>query len=250
MRTSRVFLSQKIQPGSRVDLDLDNAHYVARVLRQKPGAHLILFDGYGGEFLGTITQAAGKSVSVTVGERQNVERESPCTVELVLGLSKGDRMDVAIQKAVELGVGSITPVMTERSVVRFDSARGAKRTEHWRQVVKSACEQCGRNRSPTVRQPTSLERWLDERPTPSLDDVQLMLNPKATQSFNDVQRSAPPRRLSLVIGPEGGFTPNEEAYAEQRGVLGVRFGPRILRAETAAIAALTAVQVLWGDLNQ
>ena len=101
-----------------------------------------------------------------------------------------------------------------------------------------------------MRQPTSLERWLDERPTPSLGDVQLMLNPKATQSFNDVQRSAPPRRLSLVIGPEGGFTPNEEAYAEQRGVLGVRFGPRILRAETAAIAALTAVQVLWGDLNQ
>ena len=249
MRTSRVFLSQKIQPCSRVDLEPDRAHYVARVLRQKPGAQLILFDGYGGEFFGTITETSGKSVSVTVGERQSVERESPCSVELVLGLSKGDRMDVAIQKAVELGVGTITPVTTDRSIVRLDGSRGAKRTEHWREVVRSACEQCGRNRSPTVHEPTSLKRWLDTRPAPRPDNVELMLNPTATQSFSDLQPSAPLKRLTLVVGPEGGFTQEEEAYAEQNGVLCVRFGPRILRAETAAIAALTAVQMLWGDLN-
>jgi 16S rRNA (uracil1498-N3)-methyltransferase len=172
------------------------------------------------------------------------EKESPLTVFLGQGLSRGDRMDYTLQKAVELGVKTILPLLTQRSVTDLQDARVAKRLQHWQKIIIGACEQSGRNQVPRILQPIALTNWLkNDHPR----GLKLVLDPRADQRLQRITPSS--QELTLLIGPEGGFTPDELQLAQTKGFLPAQLGPRILRTETAAVAALTAVQVLWGDLG-
>lgn len=219
------------------------AHHVARVLRLAVGEAVTLFDGEGAEYSAVIARIAKSGVTLNVGQRRAVDRESPLQVVLAQAISGGERMDYSVQKAVELGVARIQPLASERSVVRLDSARAEKRVAHWQAVAIAACEQCGRNRVPEVLPVLSLSAWL-ERGTQH-DGAQVMLSPQAQANLRDLAR--PSERVTLLAGPEGGLSPQEQRDARAAGFTAVRLGPRVLRTETAAVAALAAMQVLWGD---
>ena len=226
-----------------IKLPAGPAHHAAHVLRLGNGAPITLFNGEGGEFPATL-EARGRQVHARIGARSEIERESPLRVTLVQGLAGIERMDYAVQKAVELGVAAIAPVETSRSVTRLAGTRAQKRCEHWRQIAIAACEQCGRNRVPEIRLPRAFRDWLAEASSSAL---RLLLAPDATQSLAALE---PPRgAVELLAGPEGGLSPDEIAAALRAGFRPVRLGPRILRAETAGVAALTAMGALWGDLR-
>ena len=235
----------KLGNGSEVRLHPDAAHHAVRVLRLGVGEPVVLFDGLGGEFEARITSIERGDVCVRTGAHVGIERESRLYVTLVQGLSSGDRMDITLQKAVELGVAAIQPVATERSVVKLKGERAQRRVEHWQNLVIAACEQCGRNRVPEVAAVLSLPEWLAqiEMPAPQ-DEARLLLSPEATQSLKDL---TPVARMTLLVGPEGGLSPVETRLAQSRGFKPVRLGPRTLRTETAALATLAAIQALWGD---
>jgi len=242
---ARFHFRGKLGNGSEVRLHQDAAHHAVRVLRLAVGEPVVLFDGLGGEFEARITRIDRGAVSVKTGAHLDVERESRLHVRLVQGLSSGDRMDITLQKAVELGIAAIQPVATERSVVKLRDERAQRRAEHWQKLVVSACEQCGRNRVPEVAPLMSLPDWLAQIEMPPLDgEARLLLSPGAAQSLREL---APVARITLLVGPEGGLSPVEAELAQSRGFLPVRLGPRILRTETAALATLSAIQALWGD---
>jgi len=231
--------------GSEIRLSAEAAHHAVRVLRLGVGEPVVLFDGHGGEFEARITRMERGEVLVKTGAHREVERESRLHIVLVQGLSSGDRMDITLQKAVELGVARIQPVATERSVVKLKDERAHRRMEHWRNLVVSACEQCGRNRVPEVLPLLDLPDWLAQLTVPAQgDETRLVLSPAAERSLKEL---APPARMMLLIGPEGGLSAAETRLAQSRGFVPVRLGPRILRTETAALAALSAIQMLWGD---
>jgi len=242
---ARFHFQGKLGNGSEVRLHSDAAHHAVRVLRLGVGEPVVLFDGLGGEFEARITRIERGDVSVKTGAHVGIERESRLHVTLVQGLSSGDRMDITLQKAVELGVAAIQPVATERSVVKLKDERAQRRVEHWQNLVIAACEQCGRNRVPEVAAVLGLPEWLAqiEMPAPQ-DEARLLLSPGAAQSLREI---APVARMSLLVGPEGGLSPVETQLAQSRGFKPVRLGPRILRTETAALATLAAIQALWGD---
>ena len=217
------------------------AHHALRVLRLEQGEAVRLFDGHGGEYAGSIMRAERGEVAVAVDAHFDIEREAPLAITLVQALQAGDRMDMTIQKAVELGVTAIVPVYSRRSLVRLDPARAARRVGHWRQVVASACEQCGRNRLPQVAEIDSLEHWLAR---PASAALRLFLSPQAERGLAAL---AAPASLELLVGPEGGLVADEAAAAALAGYVPVRLGPRVLRTETAGMAALAAVQARWGD---
>jgi 16S rRNA (uracil1498-N3)-methyltransferase len=242
---ARFHVQGKLGNGSEVRLHPDAAHHAVRVLRLAVGEPVVLFDGLGGEFEARITRIDRGDVSVKTGAHLDVERESPLHIRLVQGLSSGDRMDITLQKAVELGVAAIQPVATERSVVKLKDERAQRRVEHWQNLVISACEQCGRNRVPEVLPLMSLPDWLAQLDMPAPDDeARLLLSPAATVPLKAL---SPVPRMTLLIGPEGGLSPAETQLAQSRGFKPVRLGPRILRTETAALATLSAIQALWGD---
>ncbi len=241
MRVPRIFHSQPLSQGSRIPLDDKAAHHVARVLRLGSGAALRLFDGQGGEYPATIDEIGKREVYVTVGEHVAVEVESPLVVTLAQGISKGERMDFTIQKAVELGVQRIVPLDTERSVVNLKGERRDKKLDHWRGVIISACEQCGRNTLPELLPMQSLTSWLETPP----QGTGLLLDHRAGGSIRSLSK---PGALTLLIGPEGGLSENERGKAYASGYAGLRLGPRVLRTETAALTALAALQSHWGDL--
>jgi len=219
------------------------AHHAARVLRLRVGDAITLFNGEGGEYAARITTLGRHEVEVEIGPHDPVERESPLAVTLVQAISSGERMDVTIQKAVELGVTAIVPVVSERCVVRLHGERAGKRLAHWRQIVTSACEQCGRNRVPVVHGVIPLMAWLK---TDAGGLRRWVLVPDvAAPALRDQPR--PDRAMAVLVGPEGGFSDAEMEAARQAGCLPVRLGPRVLRTETAAPALLAAVQGLWGD---
>lgn len=242
---ARFHFHGKLGNGSEVRLHADAAHHAVRVLRLGVGEPVVLFDGLGGEFEARITRIERGDVSVKTGAHLDIERESRLQVRLVQGLSSGDRMDITLQKAVELGVAAIQPVATERSVVKLKEERAQRRVEHWQNLVIAACEQCGRNRVPQVGPVLGLPDWLAQldMPTPS-DEARLLLSPGAAHSLREV---APVARMTLLVGPEGGLSSVETQLAQSRGFIPVRLGPRILRTETAALATLSALQALWGD---
>jgi 16S rRNA (uracil1498-N3)-methyltransferase len=219
------------------------AHHAQHVLRLAPGAALTLFDGEGIEHDAVIVRMGKPGVTVRVGPGRAVDRESPLPITLVQGVSSGERMDYTIQKAVELGVTAIQPVVSSRSVVRLDAERGAKRVAHWQGVVAAACEQCGRNRVPAVHGVMSYSSWLGG--IDSSTSTPLLLSPRATLALRDLRR--PATGVMLLAGPEGGLAPEEQEAAARAGFTPVRLGPRVLRTETAAVAAIAAVQALWGD---
>jgi 16S rRNA (uracil1498-N3)-methyltransferase len=240
----RFFFPSPLAAGIEVALPPNAAHHAAQVLRLKRGDAVTLFDGAGGEYGAQVLDASSRAVDVLVTERSSIERESPFEATLVQAMIASERMDQVVQKAVELGAVAIAPVATARSVTHLDPDRARRRVEHWRQIVVASCEQCGRNRLPVIHAPCDLGAWLT-RPTPaSKAGSRLLLAPSATQSLGEV---APAASMEILIGPEGGFTPEEEAAALAAGFRSLRLGPRILRTETAGPAMLAAMNALWGD---
>ena len=242
MRLNRVFLDAPLQGGSRAVLSGSAAGHVLRVLRLHAGDPLTLFNGTGREFAATVLQAHGDTVTVEVGSAHEVDRESPLPLVLVQGVSRSERMDLTVQKATELGVTRLVPVLTERSVVKLDAAQAARKLEHWRAIAIAACEQSGRNRPPEVLPAVAYREFVRsqiEIPT------RLLLSPLAPLRMADVPR--PPAGVMVLIGPEGGLSPQEQEQALAAGFVGVRLGPRVLRTETAALAALTLLQREFGD---
>ena len=215
---------------------------MARVLRMGAGAPLTLFNGDGHDYDALIVHAGRDTVSVRIAGARTAARESPLDIRLAQGISRGERMDYTVQKAVELGVTGIEPIVTSRSVVRLDAARARQKAEHWQAVVVSACEQCGRNRLPLIGPVTPFSDWLALGRGESLG---ILLDPASDRRLGDLPR--PSGGLTLLAGPEGGLTAAERQDALRRGFVAVRLGPRVLRTETAALAALAAIQVLWGD---
>jgi 16S rRNA (uracil1498-N3)-methyltransferase len=213
------------------------------VLRLRPGAPLTLFNGRGGEFAGRIEAARGDAVTVAVAEASATERESPLLLTLAQGVSRGERMDLIVQKATELGVARLLPLLTERSVVRLDAKAAARKLAHWRAIAIAACEQSGRNRLPSLTEPLELREFLAGK---AEDGTRLLLSPGAALGIADVPR--PAGAVTVLIGPEGGLSAEEQERAVAAGFLGVRLGPRVLRTETAAIAALSLLQRQFGDL--
>ena len=234
--------------GIRADLPAAVARHVVKVLRLRRGDELTLFDGAGGEYACRIAATNSGEVAVDVLEWRAVEREAPLAITLVQALQAGEKMDMTVQKAVELGVARIVPVTSRRSVVRLEGARAQRRIEHWRAVAIAACEQCGRNRLPEVAPLQSMESWLAEPPAPGA--LRLMLAPEAKQTLHGHAPPVPGARLELLIGAEGGLAPEEMQLAVLAGFVSVRLGPRILRTETAGLAALAAIQCLWGDFRE
>lgn len=239
-------------PGDLVADDVGNeyalpdpvAHHALRVLRLAVGDRIALFTGDGGEFAATLVRADKRDAFARIDAFDAVERESPLAVTLVQGIAANDAMDHAVRRSVELGVAAIQPVLTTRSARVPDGERGEKRLAHWRQIVVAACEQCGRNRVPEVRAVMTLERWLASR-DPAAPG--LVMTPTADVSIADSPR--PRHAFDLLVGPEGGFAPDEIALAQNSGMTAVRLGPRVLRAETAALASLAAINALWGDFR-
>lgn len=242
MRLTRVYLGATLTPGSVVELPPETASHVAKVLRARAGDELILFSGDGREFLGSIESIRGARVTASVGGAAMVDRESALSITLVQCIPRGDRMDFIIQKATELGVTRIVPVLSQRSVVRLDSDQAASKAVHWRAVAINACEQCGRNRLPLVDVPMPLINYLGDSTS---DCPRLVLEPDSQAA--DVPRLT--TAVEIAIGPEGGFTPEELDALRIAAFVKIRLGPRILRTETAAIAAMTWLQTQYGDMR-
>ena len=242
MRIPRIFHPNPLQANSTIKLDDNAARHVSRVLRLGPGAEIRLFDGQGGEYAAVLHEVGKREVSVSIAEHLAVEVESPLKITLAQGISKGERMDYTIQKAVELGVHRIVPLDTERSVVKLKGERRERKLEHWQGVIISACEQCGRNTLPELLPMQSLSSWLEN----GLNGTGLVLDHRAANSVNSVESSG---ELTLLIGPEGGLSEAERGLAIDTGYQGLRLGPRVLRTETAALVALSALQARWGDLR-
>jgi 16S rRNA (uracil1498-N3)-methyltransferase len=235
-RTHRLFVDAGLQPQASIELPETVAHHAARVLRLRDGDAVVLFDGRGGEYAGRLS-IAGKAVRAQIGERRDIERESPLSIVLVQAVSSGDKMDFTVQKAVELGVTAIHPVLTDRAVVRLSGERAERKLEHWRRIVIAACEQCGRNRVPGVSAPVALERYR------APDGLKVMLAPSATQKLSTLAKGP----LTLAAGPEAGFSDAEERLLQRAGFVPASLGPRTLRTETAGLAALAALNALAGD---
>ncbi len=241
MPVPRFYLDQPLAAGARFSLPPGPARHAARALRLGVGDPISLFNGEGGEYAARIERINKDEVAVAVGGFADVERESPLRVMLAQGISGGERMDYTLQKAVELGVAAIQPIAAKRSVVKLAGERVERRVAHWQAVVASACEQCGRNRVPVVAPPLSLADWLGRQPPARL----LFLSPQAAKRLAELP---PPAATDcLVAGPEGGFEADELAALDAARAVAVRLGPRVLRTETAALAALAAMQALWGD---
>ena len=222
----------------------EQAHHASHVLRLAAGDAVTAFDGRGNEYDATIARISKQGVTLNVGDPRAVSRESPLHIVLAQGISSGDRMDYTIQKAVELGVRAIQPLTTERSVVRLDPERAAKRVAHWQGIVVASCEQCGRNVVPQVLPVVAFHAWLGS-PAPASSALRLTLAPGAAVRLAEVNR--PEGTIVLLAGPEGGLSPREAADTQATGFTSVRLGPRVLRTETAAVAALSAMQAVWGD---
>ena len=243
MRVSRVYTSAALALGKQVELDEENGHYVRTVLRLKKDTEIILFDGKGGEYLCTVSEVNRKLVIIAVNKWLDRSVESSLLVTLGLGISRGDRMDLTVQKAVELGVNFITPLLTERCVVQFKGEKKPQRLLHWQKIVQHATEQSGRTILPVLTEIEQLQFWVGRQ-----NGLKVFLDPYADLTLIDV---APiDMKVTLLTGPEGGFSTQERDIAKAAGFIPVRLGSRILRTETASLAALAAVQMLWGDFGK
>ncbi len=250
MRLTRVHVAAPLSGGATLELpDAAGAHLV-RVLRLATGAALAVFDGQGNEFAAEITRVRGTRVEVALGERAAGAAESPLALTLLQSISRAERMDWTIQKATELGVVRIVPLKTEHTIVRLDAQGAAKKRQHWLSIAASACEQCGRATVPAIDAPQTLPEYLAALRVedPAGAGIRLALDPDATAGLGSL---APPTgATSLLVGPEGGLSAAELKLSVGNGFTALRLGPRVLRTETAAMAALAALQTLHGDLAQ
>jgi 16S rRNA (uracil1498-N3)-methyltransferase len=241
----RLYFPGELEPGRSCTLPSQQAHHALQVLRLRRGESVILFNGDGAEYPAVIVAASRDRFALDVTGREAVDREAPFAVTLAQAVSSGERMDYTIQKAVELGVAAIQPLETRRSVVRLSADRAERRVAHWQAVAIAACEQCGRNRVPPVLPVLQVDGFLAGSDVSPKGERRVLLSPRSARRLLDLER--PAGAIVMLAGPEGGFTPDEERAAERLGFLPVRLGPRVLRTETVAVAALAAMQALWGD---
>ncbi len=241
MSIPRIYTEQSLTPGSRVLLESESSHHLTQVLRLQRESKIRLFNGSGREFNACIVATEKRQVQLEVLSQSDKELEPQLAIQLGIGISKGERMDYAIQKSVELGVTTIIPLLTQRTAVRLPQKRWKKRHTHWSHKVISACEQSGRIRLPVVNAPISLAEWL-----PQLGEgMGILLDQDSPMRLNEMPH--PGDQINLLAGPEGGFTENEIIEAKQSGFVAVSLGPRTMRTETAPLAAIAAIQMLWGD---
>jgi 16S rRNA (uracil1498-N3)-methyltransferase len=252
MRLTRVYLAATVVAGKRLVIDGSAANHITRVLRLRSGDALTVFDGNGGEFGARIEEFRKDSVVVTVEEHRPLDRESPLSLTLAQGISRGERMDWVIQKATEIGTSRIVPLFTKRSMVRLDERQAERKLQHWRAIAVAACEQCGRNKVPELATPID---FFDVLPADSSGATRILLSPTGDlriEDLPDLGRDVNPGvrpGITVLIGPEGGLEDVEQEAALAAGFKAVRLGPRVLRTETAAIAALTIIQHQFGDLQ-
>jgi 16S rRNA (uracil1498-N3)-methyltransferase len=244
MRTIRIHVDMPLASGVEITLPAQAGEHVARVLRMEAGAPVVLFSGHDGmEFDATLASVGKREVIAQVGAGRALDNESPLSLTLAQGVARGEKMDLIVQKATELGIARIVPIVTERSEVKLDAARAEKRLQHWRAVAASACEQSGRARLPQVDAAMPLAAWLA-----SLGDggaMRLALLPEGTKRPSEL---AHVDAAILAIGPEGGFGERDRSALAANGFTGLKLGPRILRTETAGLAAIAALQALYGDI--
>ncbi|EHA1126943.1 16S rRNA (uracil(1498)-N(3))-methyltransferase [Vibrio navarrensis] len=243
MRIPRIYHPEALHLHHIVALHEDAAGHISRVLRMKEGQEVLLFDGSGAQFPAEITEVSKKQVLVKVTQREENSSESPLDLHLGQVISRGEKMEFTIQKSVELGVNTITPLISERCGVKLDEKRFEKKLAQWQKIAISACEQCGRNIIPEIRPIMSLEAWCAEE----YDGLKLNLHPRAKYSINTLP--APVNKVRLLIGPEGGLSAEEIDMTQTYHFEETLLGPRVLRTETAALTAITALQVRFGDLG-
>ena len=243
MRITRLYHSESLHCGESTQLDASASNHLVRVLRSKPGTAVTLFNGDGFDYLCKTIDTDLKNTSVSIGSRVKINNESNISITLIQGLSRQDRMEATIQKSVELGVNRIIPVICQRSNHKLTKDKRLKKLEHWRKVAISACEQSGRSVTPEIPGISALNEL-----TSLLEPGALKLNlePAANKSLHDMDFKHPV--IEIFIGPEGGLNSDETDALRRYGFENIRFGPRILRTETAGPAVISAVQTLWGDL--
>ena len=241
--STRLFVSGALSNDAELVLQGEQANYLGRALRSRVGDSVIVFNGEGGEWPASIEHISKNSVTLRLGVVVESATESPLKIHLVQGISRGERMDFVVQKATELGVSRITPVLTHHGMVKLDQKRADKRRQHWQHVAESACEQSGRTQPPRIDEPLALNTWFGDRD--SAGKMEVVLQAAATSSLASL--TAPTAGLCLLVGPEGGFSEREYEDAEIAGFQAASLGPRILRTETAALAAVTVAQSCWGD---
>lgn len=241
MRIPRIYTQQPLITGELVQLEETASHHLSKVLRMQAGRELILFNGKGGEFAATINEVTKKHVIALVAEHNAENRESLLQLELAIGISRGERFEWVLQKATELGVTKITPLITERTEVKTSGDRQEKMMDRWQHIIISACEQCQRNVLPELATPLQLNDWLPQVNS----DLRFVLHHRDSKTLPTEQK---PQSITLLIGPEGGLSESEIALAQQHNFNALTLGPRVLRTETAPVAAISLVQYLWGDL--
>lgn len=239
----RLYTPQPLDSDQTISLDKAASHYLSQVIRHSEKAPLILFNGTGGEYHGEVLEI-GKHTTIQINHYDPITRTSPLTIELGQGLARGDRMDLIIQKATELGVQSIVPLKTEKSLVKLDAKRSDKRQQHWEKIAISACEQSGLNRLPIITPISTLAAWAAQ----PFEGLSIVLDPRASQTLESYA-CEPPKQVRLAIGSESGWSEKESGYLSQEGFIALRLGPRILRTETASLVMLSLLQGRWGDLK-
>ena len=243
MRIPRLYVDLPLATHKQFELPLARAHYLVNVLRIRQGQAITLFNGQGGEYNAVISQLSKKRVLVEVGTFNNINNESHLHIELAIGLSKGDRMDWVMQKATELGVKTFIPILTERSEVKLSAERWQKKLNHWQEIIINACEQCGRNITPALREPIALQEYVKNTSC----NLKLILHPYDNSfALAELSRST---SISLLVGPEGGFSSDEVHVAISAEFGSWQLGPRILRTETAPLAAISVLQARYGDFS-
>lgn len=240
MRIPRIFTPQALVSNSTLSLAEPQSHYLSKVLRMQAGRELILFNGEGGEYSAEISAVQKKFVDVSIKEFSPENRQSHLQLELAIGVSRGERMDWVLQKATELGVTKITPLMTERTEVKLGGERADKKMEHWQQIIISACEQCQRNLLPVLAAPQDYSEWIKQCNA----ELKFVLHHRDSKKLPQEQT---PKSVALLIGPEGGLDDDEIAQAIANEFSPLTLGPRVLRTETAPVAAISLAQYLWGD---
>ncbi len=243
MRTPRVYSPQTMAIGDRIELEAGAARHLTSALRMNSGQLVTLFNGTGGEYTAELVEAKKGKATVTINSFNQVDRESSLSIHLAIGISRGERMDWIVQKATELGVSEITPLFTERCEVKLSGDRLDKKVGHWQQVAISACEQSQRNRIPSVNTPIKLEQWQQDCEA----SLKLVLHHRTEKSLGDML--APSAEIALLIGPEGGLSEREIEQAISLDFSSLALGPRVLRTETAPLAAISILQSLWGDMG-
>ncbi|MCC2961462.1 16S rRNA (uracil(1498)-N(3))-methyltransferase [Massilia sp. IC2-278] len=243
----RFYCPQPLAAGATVDLPESVAHHL-HVVRLQPGAALTLFDGRGGQYRATLLETGKKRASATVDAFDAIDVELPYAVTLAQGLPEGAKMDWIVEKAVELGVAAVQPLAAQRSVVRLSGDRLDKRQAHWQGVIESASEQSGRNRLAQLLPLAEFRRWIDTPAAGQPPQPRILLSPRGTESLAGWAQANPAQALTLLVGPEGGFSPEEEDAAIAAGALPLAMGPRVLRTETAALAAMAMLAGIWGGM--